>query len=97
MTTSASQDTVLRMALLSMACDKDSTLTTVQRQWIIDLGQRASPLTDHERLRLKAPLLAWIKERQPRILDIVAAQFEPRVPREAQGANSLGWLTDGHD
>lgn len=74
--TTAAQDTVLRMALLMMACDASSTLTTAQRQWIIDLGQRTTPLTSQERLRLKTPLLAWVKERQPRILDIVSAQFE---------------------
>jgi len=71
----AYHDTVIRMALASMAADKTSPLTQAQRVWIIALAQRTTPLTHGERERLKPPLLAWVKERQPRILDIVTAQF----------------------
>ena len=75
MTTSTEQDTILRMALASMAADKTSSLTTPQRQWVIGLAGRTAPLTASERDRLKAPLLLWVQERQSRILDIVTAQF----------------------
>ena len=71
----AAADTVVRMALLSWLCDRASTLTPAQRQWVLALGERTTPLTAAERARIRAPLLAWVAERQPRILDIVAAQF----------------------
>lgn len=72
---SAAQDTVIRIALASMAADPTSPLTREQRHWIIDLAHRTTALTPQERQRLQTPLLAWVKERQPRILDIVAGQF----------------------
>jgi hypothetical protein len=74
-THTADQDTILRMALASMAADKSSTLTLEQRQWVIALAQRTTPLTPAERGKLRSPLLAWVETRQPRILDIVMAQF----------------------
>lgn len=82
MSHAAIRDSVVRMALASMAADPQSALTTVQRQWIVDLVPRTTPLTAHERERLKAPLLAWVEARQPRILVIVAAQFAPCIPEK---------------
>jgi len=75
MTTAADQDTIIRMALASMAADATSPLTTAQRQWVIALAGRTTPLTPGERKKLRTPLLAWVQARQPRILDIVTAQF----------------------
>lgn len=75
MTRTADQDTIIRMALASMAADQGSSLTLAQRQWVIALAGRTTPLTDTERATLKAPLLGWVATRQPRILDIVTAQL----------------------
>lgn len=79
----AAQDTVLRMALLSMAIAPDTPLTPAQRQWVLDLGRRTTPLTPRERVRLREPLLAWVAQRMPRVLEIVEAQFgeENHEPR----------------
>lgn len=68
-------DQVLRMALAAMAADPTSSLTVAQRQWIIALASRTDRLTPHERTRLKAPLLAWIKDKMPRCEAIVLRQF----------------------
>ena len=77
------QDSVIRMALASMAADATSPLTVAQRQWIIALPQRATPLTCDERVKLKPPLLAWVAQRQPRIADIVQRQFREDTPDAA--------------
>ena len=69
------QDSVIRIALASMAADPASVLTISQRAWVIDLARRTHALTSSERLRLKRPLLAWIKERMPRCLTIIEQQY----------------------
>ena len=71
----AAHDSVIRLALLCMAMDPTSPLTEPQRQRILALDQRTTPLTPHERAALRGPLLAWVGTRMPRVVDIVAAQF----------------------
>lgn len=85
MTRTAAHDSIVRMALLCWLCDRASTLTPAQRQWVLALGQRTTPLTTTERARIRAPLLAWVAERQPRIYDIVAAQFTEEDLPHAEG------------
>jgi hypothetical protein len=75
---SAVRDSVIRMALASMAADRESSMTQSQRQWVIDRLHDTAPLTPRECWRLESPLLEWVAKRQPRILDIVQAQFEDR-------------------
>jgi hypothetical protein len=41
----------------------------------VDLAHRTDRFTAHERAKLKGPLLAYIKERMPRCLDIIKKQF----------------------
>lgn len=71
----AAQDSIIRLALLCLVIAPDTPLTLAQRQWVLDLGPRTTPLTPGERARLRAPLLAWVAERMPRVLDIVEEQF----------------------
>lgn len=70
------QDSVLRLALASMAADPTSALTRAQRQWVIELAHRTTRLTAEERGKLKTPLLAYITERMPRCEAIVRKQFQ---------------------
>ena len=78
----APNDTVIRLALAMMAADKRSPLTSLQRQWVLTLGERFTPLTPAQRAKLKDPLLAYLRETHPRIYDIVEAQFDatPTTP-----------------
>jgi hypothetical protein len=69
-------DSVLRLALASMAADPTSALTREQRVWIIDLAHRTTRFTAEERARLKAPLMVWIHERMPRCVPIITRQFQ---------------------
>jgi hypothetical protein len=80
--TASAQDTVLRLALGMWAADPFSPLTAPQRQWVVTRLQTTAALTPHERQSLRTPLLAWVGERHPRILAIVARQFDPDAPLE---------------
>jgi hypothetical protein len=80
--TASAQDTVLRLALGMYAADPFSPLTAPQRQWVVTRLQTTAALTPHERQALRAPLLAWVSERHPRILAIVGRQFDPDAPLE---------------
>ena len=72
---SAIRNTVLRMALAAMAADITSPLSREQRIWIIALVNRTTPLTCAEVGRQKGPLLAWVTDRMPRCVEIIARQF----------------------
>jgi hypothetical protein len=88
--TASAQDTVLRLALGMWAADPFSPLTAPQRQWVVTRLQTTAALTPHERQALHDPLLAWVGERHPRILAIVARQFEAdAAPEETAAAQAL--------
>jgi hypothetical protein len=91
--TASAQDTVLRLALGMFAADPFSPLTAPQRQWVVTRLQTTAALTPHERAALRAPLLAWVGERHPRILAIVTRQFDPDAPPEETAARR----DPGHD
>jgi len=69
-------DQVLRMVLAAMAAERESGLTPVQRQWILDLGARRTPLTARERARLRPAVLAWVETRLPACAQLVEKQFD---------------------
>jgi hypothetical protein len=69
-------DQVLRMVLAAMAADMESGLTPVQRQWILDLGVRRTPLTAHERARLRPAVMSWVETRMPGCGQLVEKQFD---------------------
>jgi hypothetical protein len=73
---SAVRDCVLRLALVGMALDPTSALTSDQRAWVKALQQRTTPFTAGERARLKAPILTWVGARMPRCLEVVKKQFD---------------------
>lgn len=76
----AAGDRVLRIALGLWAADARATITDLQRQWVISrLAQPEDgqwrPFGVQEKARIQEPLLDYIAEYRPRILDIVLAQF----------------------
>lgn len=73
--TPRTHDSVLRLALVSMAGDTASPLTPVQRQWIRDLHPRRHRFTPQELMQLQGPLLAWAIQAMPQCYDILATQF----------------------
>lgn len=77
---SAIRNTVLRMALAAMAADISSPLSREQRIWIIALASRTTPLTCAERAKLRGPLIAWVRDRMPRCVAIIARQFAEEEP-----------------
>jgi hypothetical protein len=91
--TASAQDTVLRLALGMWAADPFSPLTAPQRAWVATRLQTTAVLTPHERATLRAPLLAWVGDRHPRILAIVARQFEADAAPEETAARR----DPGHD
>jgi hypothetical protein len=91
--TASAQDTVLRLALGMFAADPTSPLTAPQRTWVVTRLQTTAALTLHERAALRAPLLAWVEDRHPRILAIVARQFDPDAAPEETAARR----DPGHD
>jgi hypothetical protein len=64
------------MVLAAMAADMESGLTPVQRQWILDLGARRTPLTAHERARLRPAVMSWVETRMPGCGQLVEKQFD---------------------
>lgn len=73
--TPRTHDSVLRLALVSMASDATSPLTPVQRQWIRDLHQRRHRFTPQGLTQLQGPLLAWAIQAMPQCYEILASQF----------------------
>jgi hypothetical protein len=69
-------DAALRMALAACAADPQSPLSPADRQWVIGLAGQTTRFTAEERLKLKEPLLTWLKATMPRCVEIVAPYFE---------------------
>ena len=83
-------DTVLRIALASMATDPTASLTDAQRAWLLALPARRTPLTPDERACLRPCLLAYAEAHWPGSGDILARQFtapsgEPQDAPPASG------------
>lgn len=72
----AAGDFIIRLAIASMAADKDSAMTPGQRLWTIGRLQSTTPLSYEEMMQLKTSLLAWSHTRwKPETTEILDAQF----------------------
>jgi hypothetical protein len=70
-----SDDTALRLALLSMVCDRHSPLTRRERLCLLARGTDRRLLVGDEVRGLKTPLLTWMEARMPLGYDVIAAVF----------------------
>lgn len=78
----ATQDTVLRMAIGLMIADRRSALDHIQRDRYItrllmaDADGQHLAFSDEERQEIRPLLLAYLREHRPGIVSIVARQFD---------------------
>lgn len=81
--TISAHDTILRIALASMAHDPASPLTADERHWVMTRFHNLDPLTTEEREKLREPLLAWSRECwDAATVAILAKQFSDRTMME---------------
>jgi hypothetical protein len=76
----AAGQSVLRLALAMWQADPKATMTATQRQWVLARLGNGGPVwrlfSQEEKRRFKAPLLTYIRDFHPKILETVAKQFE---------------------
>ena len=74
----AAQDSVLRLALWMFATDPRSNATLAQREWVLErlaYTPEWRRFSAQEKARIREPVIGYMKEHRPGIVDIVTKQF----------------------